>query len=572
MDVHVDTEQAGESVPTPVVDRIHRALRNQSMLEQVTETIDAQTWATDSTGKFIRANQSWLNAHGIDSPGLIVGKSAHDLLDPVTAAQEVAESLAVLDSGKPSVSVQSNGNTTTNIVRVPIIDAGETLGVVSVAVDQISGALAEASTAQANEIDPLTGAHNIESLHEHIVELLDADADSSLLLIDLDDFHVVSDSLGHVIADQYLVGAAQRLVKVFGLRLFRVGGDKFVVVLPTTDRTQLTAVADQILQRWHRPLVVDGTEIYGGVSIGIAPLAGQKNSPLVLQDAEMALRRSKTLGKNRSTIFDLSQRKDADVKLGNHMLVRRAVRHKEFSLAWQPIYELSSGKISAVEALLRWQPNGGPKTHPAAEFMPYLEASGLIQPVGKQALEDACSQYRNWSTNSKVGRSVPININVSRAEFASDLDIVTDVTATLQNYEVPPEHLTLEIADFSICEDQDKFVDDLKRLSQLGVRIAIDDFGFGLSPIGLVAGLPIQVTKIGRAFSDRIEEGQEDPFLSMIQNAAASVGQQTIVQGVENLMQLNWLRSRGWTHAQGYFLAKPMDPSEMTSALAENTK
>lgn len=538
------------------------------MLDQVTESVHAQTWVTDSTGRFIRANQPWLEEHGFESSDAIVGKSAHDILDPVAAAQEVAESLAVLDSGEPSVSTATRDGVTTNTVRVPISDSGETLGVVSVSLSQTVQEFADAATSAASEIDPLTGAHNIDALHDHIVELLDEDSDSSLLLIDLDDFHVVSDSLGHVIADQYLVGAAQRLVKVFGLRLFRVGGDKFVVVLPTTDRTQLNAVAEQILQRWHRPLVVDGTEIYGGVSIGIAPLAGQKNSALVLQDAEMALRRSKNLGKNRSTIFDLSQRKDADLKLGNHMLVRRAVRHKEFSLAWQPIYELSSGKISAVEALLRWQPNGGPKTHPAAEFIPYLEASGLIQPVGKQALEDACAQYRNWKTNSRIGRAIPIHINVSRAEFASDLDIVTDVASTLRNYEVPAGDLTLEIADFSVRDDHEKFVDDLKRLHQLGVRIAIDDFGFGLSPIGLVAGLPIQLTKIGRAFADRIQAGEDDPFLTMVQNAADSVGQQTIVQGVENLMQLDWLRSRGWTHAQGYFLAKPMEPTDMTATLA----
>ena len=563
----VSTGSTSAGVPTHVVDRIHKVLRNHSTLEQVTATIQARTWVTDSTGRFIRANQPWLDRHGFESSDMIVGKSAHDLLDPVKATKEISQSLAVLDARQTSISLKSENGVTTKTVRTPIIDAGEAIGVIHVAMDEAGEGHVEPSITTASEIDPLTGAHNLDALHSHVTELLNTGADSALLLIDLDDFHVVSHSLGHALADQYLVAASNRLVKVFGVRLFRIGGDKFVVALPTTDHEQLNAIADQILERWQRPLVVDGTEIYGGVSIGIAPLVGQDSSSLLLQDAEMALRESKNRGKNRATIFDPAQRKTADLELGNHMLVRRAVRHKEFSLAWQPIFDLSDGTISGVEGLLRWQPNGGPKTHPAADFIPYLESSGLIELVGSQALEEACRQYREWKTNAKIGRAIPIHINVSRAEFAADLDIVTSVAATLRNFEVRPTDLTIEIADFSVCENYEKFVDDLKRLSALGIRIAIDDFGFGLSPIGLVAGLPIKVTKIGHSFADRIKQGQDDPFLTMVQTAAASVGQETIIGGVENLMQLDWLRSRQWTHAQGYFLAEPMSPSEMTNML-----
>lgn len=356
---------------------------------------------------------------------------------------------------------------------------------------------------------------------------------------------------------------------MFGSRLFRVSGDAFVVVLPTTERAQLDVVTEQILQRWTRPLIVDGTEIYGGVSIGIAPINGQASSTQVLQDAEMALRKAKDGGRNRAIVFDPVQQSLADEELWRQMLVRRAVADKEFSLYWQPIVEIESGTVVGVEALLRWQPAGGETARPAAEFVPFLEHSGLVIPIGRQVIDDACRQHMSWRTQNKIGRPISIFVNVSRRQFTSDA-LADDVLSTLQNHGVDPKNLTLEVADLSAGTDIEKVVNDIARLGRAGVRVAVDDFGVANSTLADLANLPIQIAKVSRSITGRIEEGKNDPMLDSIQHITRSVGVQTIAQGVENDMQLEWLRSRGWTHVQGYHISKPMSPEAMTDYLAEH--
>ncbi len=568
------TDQPGMAGSTTTdsthVDQIHEALRTYSTVEEISAAVGASNWITDRDGRLVHANHIWLQANGFDSMTAVAGKTASELFDSFVAAREVSESLAVLDTGETKLWTTANEDGDVyRTVRVPIVDGGETVGIVNVRntfhkTDDPGPAIDATS-----EIDPLTGAHTLQALHAHLDEILGSETDSSLLLIDIDDFHVVNNSLGRQKADKYLMAAAKRLIKVFGVSLYRISGDGFVVVLPTCDRAQLEAVSEQILQRWHRPIIVEDSEIYGGVSIGIAPIGAQQSHERVLQDAEMALRTSKNGGKNRATIFDKEQQKVANDALANQMMVRRAVTEKEFSLFWHPIFELSTGKISGVEALMRWQPNGGLKTLPAAEFIPFLESSGLIQPVGEQILEQICQQHRSWRTNAKVNRSIPININISRRQFGGGKDFVTHLLTTLHSSGINPSDITLEISDFSSDEDFGKFRDNLFRLHNAGVRLAVDDFGLGLSPVGVISELPIGVIKVGRSLVDRIQPGADDQMLSTIQNGCAQLCRQTVAQGVENQFQLEWLRDQGWTHAQGYFFAKPMDPSEMTNVLAQ---
>ena len=169
----------------------------------------------------------------------------------------------------------------------------------------------------------------------------------------------------------------------------------------------------------------------------------------------------------------------------------------------------------------------------------------------------------------KIAKSIPVSINVSRRQFTSG-SLVEDVLTTLQQHSLHPEDLTIEVSDFAPGEDQVKFLGDLSRLQRAGVRIAIDDFGAGWSAIAELMELPIQVTKIARAITNRIVQDNHEPLLDAVQMVTRTLGHETVVQGVENEMQLDWLRAKGWTHAQGYHLSKPMDPEDMTAFLVEH--
>ncbi len=551
-----------------LVDRIHKAFNRREYSDKIAEAIGVRVRVTDINGRIVRANEQWLRAHGFSAVHEVIGKTSHDVLDPVAASSVVAADLLVVDTGEQSTTIVTAGGALFQTTRIPLFDHDELLGVIAVSTPLDGKTGSDIQVVDQRDIDQLTGASSLSALHDHLEQLLRAQDPMSLLLLDLDDFHVVNNSLGREVGDRLLQKAAKRLITVFGSRLFRVGGDKFVIMLPSTEVSQLDVVTEQILQRWRQPLLVDGTEIYGGVSIGIAPLGEQAGSEEVLQDAEMALRKAKDGGRNRAVIFDRAQRKVADEELWQQMLVRRAVKTKEFSLFWQPIFEIETGMVSGAEALLRWQPAGGATTHPAAEFIPFLEHSGLVIPVGQQVIDDACRQYTRWRSSDLIARAIPIHVNVSRRQFTSN-SLVADTLVTLQKHAVDPSHLILEVSDFSPDENSPKFLDDLKRLSAAGVKIAVDEFGAGWSALADLPNLPIQTTKVARSITDRIVEGQRDPILDSIQAITQSMNHATVVQGVENEMQLQWLRACGWTHAQGYHLSKPMSPEDMTAFLAD---
>ncbi len=553
---------------TVSVDRIHRALSLRETTDRLTAAIGSQIWVTDLDGRIVRANGPWLAAHGYSDVREVLGKTVHDILDPVVAAMSVSNALHVKDTGENCTSSFTNdAGESIQSVRMPLLESGEMVGLVGVLTPQQTVAATSGTVVSGGDVDQLTGASSLDALHTHLTEVLALPEPMAMLLIGLDDFRVVNNSLGRDVGDRLLQKAAKRLITVFGSRLFRVGGDEFVVMLPTNEKSQLDVVTEQILQRWRQPIVVDGTEIYGGVSIGIAPLIGQTSSVQVLQDAEIALRKAKDGGRNQAVVFDPAQQQLADEELWRQMLVRRAAAEHEFSLAWQPIIEIETGAIAGVEALLRWQPAGGESTRPAAEFIPFLEHSGLIIPVGRQVLDDACRQHTTWRTQDKVAHAIPLFVNVSRRQFTSD-GLVDDVLTTLQKHGVDPQNLTLEVSDFGPGDDRDKMVADLTRLQSAGVRVAIDEFGVGESTLSDLAHMPLHCAKIARSITDRIEVGLNEPLLDSIQHITRSLGIGTIVQGVENDVQLEWLRSKGWTHAQGYHLSKPLRPEEMTDFLA----
>ena len=285
----------------------------------------------------------------------------------------------------------------------------------------------------AAEIDELTGLGNLASLNKTIAEYLSANTPTTVVLLDLDEFRVINDSLGHAFGDLVLQAAARRLSAVFGDQLFRPGGDEFAVVLPSGDPSQIDEITDIVLTKWRTPLIIDGSEIYSGVSIGTVTRAlSHKHADDMIRDAEIAMYEAKRLGRNRAVAFRSELGETADEELERQMLGRRAVVNREFHLFWQPMFNTQDGQIAACEALLRWRPAGGLNTLSAAEFIPFLERSGLIIPVGEQVIDEALQQFALWRSRHDRPIDVPVSLNVSERQLESG-GVVNSLLASLDN-------------------------------------------------------------------------------------------------------------------------------------------
>jgi len=313
--------------------------------------------------------------------------------------------------------------------------------------------------------------------------------------------------------------------------------------------------------------MIDGSEIYSGVSIGAVTRAPEHTSANdLLRDAETTMYEAKRLGRGRMVAFTPELRTAADDELQTQMLGRRAVTNREFHLHWQPIFDTQTGEVTACEALLRWRPAGGANVVSAAEFIPFLESSGLIVPVGNQVIEQAFQQYQSWSARADIDGDIPISMNVSARQLESG-GVVDALLHALDESGTNPTNLIIEIPEAILGNHTEAIVSDLHRLRAQGVRIAIDDFGGGQASLTALTDFPMDIVKIDRATVGRIVTGQESPLLNAIQHILKSQGLTAIATGVEDQEQLYWLQRREWEWVQGYFLAKPAAADEISKLL-----
>ena len=538
-------------------------------------------WIKDVNGRFAGANSQWLIENNFDSPQDIMGYDAYEIHEAVEAAANVRHDWQVIEAGcaiKTTEQRERSGRTeVVHTTRLPLRNSSkEIIGIMGFSSATAPEAPTPAPRQSTNvasiasitsDTDPLTGAGSREALDAQLTELINTNQSSSLLVVSLDDFGVINDSLGYAFGDMLLRSATKRLTTVFGAHLFRHRGDEFAVVLPTVDVDQLHGITRAIREKWRQPMFVNDTEIYGSISIGLAALTEGTTSDIVLQNAELAVHEAKRSGGDTAVIFTQEHRQAADEELSQQMLVRRAVANREFHLHWQPIFDTKTGAVLGCEALLRWRPAGGSLTMPAAEFLPFLERSGLIVQVGHFVIDAACKQHASWRAMEKINVPIPIFVNVSARQFENGT-LADDILTTLQDNAVSPHQLTIEIDDVAPGATNSAMVDSLKQLRTAGVKVAIDNFGNGNATLASLVELPIDVTKIDRSLVGRVRPGQDEPILDAIQTIVHSQGQVPVVQGVETEEQLTWLRERGWDCVQGYHLAQPMDVDEITDLIA----
>jgi diguanylate cyclase (GGDEF)-like protein len=431
-------------------------------------------------------------------------------------------------------------------------------------------ALREQSERQAREAlhDSLTGLPNrglfLERLHERLAEPR-SDRLAALLFIDMDGFKVVNDSLGHHAGDRLLVAVAGRLLDCVppGASASRLGGDEFAVLLDVATTAEAVAVADRILRAMEAPFSLLGREVVVTASIGIAADATGEPTDL-LRSADVAMYRSKADGRGRSSVFEPAMHDHLMRRVQMEADLRRAVTGGELRLVFQPIVECASGRVSGVEALVRWQhPTLG--TIPPLDFIPLAEETGLIVPLGTWVLEEACRQLRHLEHRHPAACDLVVNVNVSARQFKQP-DLVEVVTGALEAAGIGPGQLVLEITETVFLESTAQTASNLTRLRELGIELAVDDFGTGYSSLGYLQRMPVDVLKIDKSFVDGIATGG-GPLVRAVVNLGHSLGLEATAEGVETVEQFELLRALGCDRAQGYLLAKPLAFDDLVAFL-----
>ncbi|MEI2637606.1 MAG: EAL domain-containing protein [Microthrixaceae bacterium] len=412
--------------------------------------------------------------------------------------------------------------------------------------------------------DPLTGLPNrvlLESRMRQLVGMDNQRTSVALLFIDLDHFKVINDSLGHEFGDKLLQAVAARLRSFVrpGDTVARFGGDEFVVLCEGVTGPE---VADEVARRvsevMREPMVIDGTKVHIGVSVGIAlaseGVAGCDPGDLI-RDADTAMYRAKADGRGRAVLFDDELRRQAVERQRIESALRVAHLDGSLELHYQPIVELTNGRLATLEALLRWRHDG--RLMPPDSFIPVAEETDLIVPVGAWVIERACADVAKWKSIAGYER-VRVSVNVSVRQLQSP-DFVEMVADVLQRTGLSGRSLVVELTESVMVDDLEVITGPLSGLRALGVVIAIDDFGTGYSSLTYLAELPVDVVKLDRTFlsSADVNPAQKRLVAGAIQ-LVKTMGLCCVAEGIETGEQFRWLTQLGCDRGQGYFIAKPM--------------
>jgi diguanylate cyclase (GGDEF)-like protein len=389
----------------------------------------------------------------------------------------------------------------------------------------------------------------------------------AVLFIDLDGFKRVNDSAGHSGGDQLLVEVGQRLRECLrpGDTAARFGGDEFAVLLEDIERDEeAVVVADRVMSSLHAPFRIRGKDVSVRVSIGIAILRESVDDPL--RDADLAMHQAKGRGKGLCVLYDPAMHAALVERLRLEADLARAVERQEFEIAYQPIVELGTGGVVALEALVRWRhPDRGLLL--PAEFISAAEETGLIVEIGHQVLQRACTQGAVWQRRYAAGSPLGVSVNLSVNQLHRS-ELVDQVARVLADSELDPGGLILEITETVLMQDLERGV--LARFAELGVQIAVDDFGTGYSSLQYLQRFPIDILKIDRSFVSGNEEPNDPALAKAIIDLGESLGLSVIAEGLETQDQVTRLADLGCRWGQGYHYSRPQGACELDELLERN--
>jgi diguanylate cyclase (GGDEF)-like protein/PAS domain S-box-containing protein len=426
--------------------------------------------------------------------------------------------------------------------------------------------------------DSLTGLANRALFRDRVAHALARQARShgavSVLFSDLDDFKTVNDSLGHEAGDQLLVAVAERLRAVMRPEdtTARFGGDEFAILLEETDRDGTRRAAERILEALRSPFEFHGRQVIMRASIGAAITSDASIEPDdLLRQADLAMYTAKTSGKGRFAFYESHMHEAAVTRMELKGDLEQAIANQDFELHYQPIVDLRSGQVTGVEALVRWRHAERGLVLPV-EFIPIAEETGLIVPLGRWVIGEACRQLAAWSAAGRLagpglGR-LSMWVNVSAREL-QEPEFVQTVADALQSSGIRPECLTLEITESGLMADLDQSTATLHRLRALGARLAIDDFGTGYSSLSYLERLPVEVLKIDRSFTAAIGHGRDVPVLvRSIVKLGQTLHMEVLAEGIETAEQLTRLRAIDCRLGQGFHFSPALPAADVIDLLA----
>ncbi len=426
--------------------------------------------------------------------------------------------------------------------------------------------------------DPVTNLPNralfVERVRHAIGRARREQRELGVIFLDIDDFKTINDSLGHGAGDTALIDVAKRLSTSIRTSdtAARFGGDEFVVLLEDLDSTQTAVdVAERILEDLRRPLMVAGKELVVRGSIGISILEGTSaaGADELIRDADAAMYIAKRDGKGGYRLFEPEMHAGVLARLELRADLQRALENGQFELHYQPIVRLADGHVAGMEALLRWH-------HPErglvvpGDFIPFAEETGLIVPIGRWVLREACRQavsvQRQWSRSGAEGSLyMCVNLSVKQLQHS---DVISDVQDALGESGLEPQLLTLEITESMLIDDPDIAIVKLKELRALGVRVAMDDFGTGYSSLSYLSRFPVDVIKMDRSFLRPDTTREAIDLSSAVVALGSSLALEVVAEGIELDEQLSRLRDLGCELGQGFHFAHPMESGHLADYLA----
>jgi diguanylate cyclase (GGDEF)-like protein/PAS domain S-box-containing protein len=560
-------------------------LSNQALLRPGrTRTVDTQAsffdvpetliCTADFDGRLTRVGIAWEATFGYRADDLI-GRPVIDLVHPDDVATTLA-ALSALRTGKSVVfesRLRGAGGDTLWLRWNAAADVQTEL-VHAIAVDVSATKQFEREIARRAVRDELTDLPNrvlfIDRVDTGLAQLARRESTVAVVMIDIDDFHVVNETLGRAAGDEVLVEVARRLCQAIRTSdsAARVGADEFAVLCIDVDETALLEIAERLRAAVAAPVEVRGRSLKLSTSAGIAVAHSPRVGEMLVADAEVALHHAASNGDGRIEFFDRALRAESLARMELQLALREAIADGELTLVYQPVVDLQTSEAIAFEALVRWRhPDRGllgPNT-----FIPLAEETGLIHAIGAWVLHAACREATRWHPRGDAPAPA-VSVNLSARQL-SDPEIVVAVSEALETAKLDPSRLWLELTETAVLGNLDACGEVLGSLQELGVRIALDDFGEGHSSLIQLNHLtPVSVLKIGAPFVAQVDdpESRGAAVVRAMLGVGRQIGLQTIAEGIETAEQLNALRSLGCSAGQGYHLARPQ-PAAMIDGWLE---
>ncbi|MFD1736717.1 EAL domain-containing protein [Bacillus salitolerans] len=550
----------------------------KEFLQYVIDKSPSAIYIMDWEGKFTFVNEAYANILGTTSQDLVGKKELYfnpnrddveKYLEINRQVMETREEIFIPDA----LMMDSQGNERwMQVSKTPIIENGECKHTLCFATDITDRIKNEEKIRYHAFHDSLTNLPNRSKfkmcLEEEIDLCLQDDTKLAVLFMDLDRFKYVNDTFGHSMGDKLLQAVSERLQNCLNERdiISRLGGDEFTVILPCIDqKEQVTSIASKLIHALAQPYQIDQLTFATTTSIGISmfPHDGEDVETLI-KHADTAMYQAKEQGKNTYRFYTEEMKSLLSNKLILESHLRNAIANEEFHLHYQPKMDTKTGKMSGMEALIRWEQKDLGMISPA-KFIPIAEECGLIVPIGEWVLREACLQTKKWQDAGYHPIKVAVNLSVIQLQNNS---IVESVKEIITETGIDPVWLELEITESAIMKNRRATIRTLKQLKKIGVSIAIDDFGAGYSSLHYLKRFPVDTLKIDRSFISELLTDQNDTVIvSAVIALANKLGLNVVAEGVENEDQLNYLHDLHCHEVQGFLISSPLPTKEFEKLL-----